>query len=240
MILSKNKYKGLDIANRNTNFLIRSPPQDDGFRRPRTDEEYRAFHKMNEDGLKLAYATPEGYYKDGNKLYIAGTRDAHDVYDWSKIVAGSFRNSKIYKNAEPIFLNNPNINYVVGHSAGGSAALELEKNYTDRKMTSVTYNAPVLEQTGRPAQPPMRFAIMGDPVSLLDRNAQTTYKAPVLNVGAVRDSYNMYMSPSLSNAFKLAHSAASFDPLMGLHTIGDSYSRPSTAYDYWRGALGLK
>ena len=195
---------------------------------------------MNEDGLKLAYATPEGYHIDGNKLYIAGTRDAHDVYDWSKIVAGSFRNSKIYKNAEPIFLNNPNINYVVGHSAGGSAALELEKNHTDRKMTSITYNAPVLEQTRRPGEPPMRFAVMGDPVSLLDRNAQTTYKAPVLNTGAVRDSYNMYMSPSLSNAFKLAHSAASFDPLMGLHSVEHSYSRPSTAYDYWRGALGVK
>ena len=81
---------------------------------------------------------------------------------------------------------------------------------------------------------------MGDPVSLLDRNAQTTYHAPKLNLGAVKDSYNMYMSPSLSNAFKLANSATSFDPLMGLHTIDDSYSRPSTAFDYLRGALGMK
>ena len=123
----KKKYKGLDITNNNTNFL-KQPPEDDGFRRPRTDEEYRDFHKMNEDGLKKAYATPEGYYKDGNKLYIAGTRDSHDVYDWSKIVAGSFRNSEIYKNADEVFKNNPDIDTVIGHSAGGSAALELEKN----------------------------------------------------------------------------------------------------------------
>ena len=77
--------------------------------------------------MKIAYSKPEGYHIDNNKLFIAGTRDLRDVYDWAKIPFGNFKDSKIYKNIEPVFKNNPEINYIVGHSAGGSAALELEK-----------------------------------------------------------------------------------------------------------------
>ena len=47
--------------------------------------------------------------------------------DWYKIPLGTFNSSHIYKNIEPVFKNNPNIDTVIGHSAGGSAALELEK-----------------------------------------------------------------------------------------------------------------
>ena len=101
---------------------------------------------MNEEGMKKAYDSPNSYYKDGNKLYIAGTKDIGDVMDWSKIPLGTFKDSKIYKNIEPVFENDKDIDYVVGHSAGGSATLELEKNYPDRKITSVTYNAPVFER----------------------------------------------------------------------------------------------
>ena len=43
-------------------------------------------------------------------------------YQW-----GLFKDSKIYKTIEPIFKNNTNIDTLIGHSAGGSAALELEK-----------------------------------------------------------------------------------------------------------------
>ena len=50
---------------------------------------------------------------------------------------GSFKNSKIYKTIEPVFKENEDIDYVVGHSAGGSATLELEKNYPNRKITTV-------------------------------------------------------------------------------------------------------
>jgi len=108
MFLKRKKYKDLDFINNNS---TRTPmpklqPSDkilnliDGltpkpevkpvvkpaFKRPSTDEEFKAFHKMNEDGIKKAYAAPEGYFKDGNKLFIAGTRDMTDVMDWRKIV----------------------------------------------------------------------------------------------------------------------------------------------------------
>ena len=93
--------------------------------------------------MKKAYEKPEGYHIDGNKVYIVGTRSFSDVMDWYKIPLGTFKDSKIYKNIDPVFKNNPQIDDVVGHSAGGSATLELKKNYPDRKITSITYNAPV-------------------------------------------------------------------------------------------------
>ena len=67
------------------------------FIKPKTDEEWKAFHKMNEEGMKKAYKSKEGYYKDNNKLYIAGTKDMGDVMDWAKIPLGTFKDSKIYK-----------------------------------------------------------------------------------------------------------------------------------------------
>ena len=115
----------------------------ENFKRPNTPEEYKAFHKTNEGGIKKAYEASDGYFKDGNKLYLAGTRDITDVIDWGKLVAGNYKNSKIYKNADEVIKNNPDIDTVIGHSAGGSAALELEKNHTDRHINSVTCNAPV-------------------------------------------------------------------------------------------------
>ena len=35
---------------------------------------------------------------------------------------------------------------VIGHSAGGSASLQLEKDYPDQILTSVTYPAPVFSR----------------------------------------------------------------------------------------------
>ena len=138
----------------------------------------------------------------------------HDVMDCYKIPIGTFKDSKIYKNNEPVFKNNPQIDYVVGHSAGGSAALEFEKTYPDRKITSITYNAPVFERADpnkilNENQRPMRFAISGDPVSAFDMNAQTTVKAP--------------------NFEKV-------DPTLGLHSMG-GYSNPSKPMDFIKSGI---
>ena len=91
------------------------------FQKPTSEEEWRSFHKMNEEGMKKTYESKEGYFKDGNKLSVAGTRDIQDVFDWAKIPLGLFRKSKKYKNVEPVFKEDKSIDYVVGHSAGGSA-----------------------------------------------------------------------------------------------------------------------
>ena len=31
---------------------------------PKTDEEWRQFHKMNEEGMAKAYAAKDGYFKE--------------------------------------------------------------------------------------------------------------------------------------------------------------------------------
>jgi hypothetical protein len=208
------------------------------FIKPQTEDEWKKFHKMNEDGMKKAYESKEGYYKDGNKLYIAGTRDMQDVLDWPKIPLGTFKKSKIYKNIEPVFKENGDIDYVVGHSAGGSATLELENNFPDRKITSITYNAPVFEKAStdimddlRDDNKPMRFASGFDPVSMFDMNARTTYKAPEINLDIAKNVAKTYTNPSMENIINTVKDGFP-DPLMGQHTMQGTYSNPSTVTDF--------
>ena len=220
------------------------------FVRPKTDEDWKAFHKMNEEGMKKAYAAPEGYYKDDNKLYIAGTRDSQYVYDWLKILLGTFKDSKIYKNAEEVFKNDKDIDYVVGHSAGGSATLELEKQYPERKITSVTYGAPVLSDWGNlfsPGEDPrnftnrdksnddLRFYHPGDPVAFLDSQATPVAKAPEFNVEGIKNVINAYNEPTLNNIKNVADKGMP-DITLGLHTMGNTYSNPSTTMDFIKSA----
>ena len=40
------------------------------FIKPKTDEEWKAFHKINEEGMKKAYESKEGYYKDLSLIHI--------------------------------------------------------------------------------------------------------------------------------------------------------------------------
>ena len=94
---------------------------------PKTSEEWRQFHKMNKEGMAKAYSSKNEYLQNHNQLFIAGTRDFQSVLDWKKILMGNFENSNIYKHIEPVFKENKDSDYVVGHSAGGSAALQLKK-----------------------------------------------------------------------------------------------------------------
>jgi len=211
------------------------------FHRPQTDQEWKEFHKTNEINMQKAYAAPEGYFKDGNKLYIAGTRDMQDRMDWIKIPLGTFKNSKIYKNIEPVFKESPDIDTVIGHSAGGSAALELERNYPDRNITSITYNAPVFERADpekllNEDKKPMRFAVSGDPVSMFDMNAQTTFKAPDFNLEKVQNVTNVMTEPSLENISKVALKGLP-DPTLGLHSMSGTYSNPSKPMDFVKSGL---
>ncbi len=266
MISKRKKYKDLDFINNTstqqqkpvlkpskkiaaliTNLI--PPPEvkpkgKDEFKRPTTNEEYKAFHKTNEDGLKKAYDTKEGYYQEGNRLYIAGTRDFQDVMDWARIATNTFEGSKIYKNVDAYLKTHPEITELSGHSAGGSAALELEKNYPDRKFTSITYNAPVFDPIGNPEQimdrtkAPMRFSVIGDPVSMFDMNSQASFHAPDINFDLVKNTVEAVYNPSVNSIEKAIGSVTSFDPLMGLHSIScQAYSKPSTASDYVKSAV---
>ncbi len=64
------------------------------------------------------------------------------------------KNSTRYQESEKALTPNPNITKVVGHSLGGSVALELQKQYP--QLESRTYGAPVFDPAGKDA---MRGAV---------------------------------------------------------------------------------
>ena len=84
------------LTNEKQSIIKQQPIIKQQYQRPKTQTEWTNFHKMNENGIKLAYQKPEGYHIDGNKLYIAGTRGLTDVMDWYKIPLGTFSSSHIY------------------------------------------------------------------------------------------------------------------------------------------------
>ena len=66
------------------------------FIRPQNDDDWKQFHKINEEGINKTYEAPSGVHIQDNKLFIAGTRDFTDVVDWGELPMGTFNKSKIY------------------------------------------------------------------------------------------------------------------------------------------------
>ncbi len=62
----------------------------------------------------------------------------------------------------------------MGHSLGGSVALEFQQNYPERDFQAITYNAPVNSVT--PSKD--RFRGIVDPISYQDEGAQVVLKVP--------------------------------------------------------------
>ena len=126
-------------------------------------------HKINEIGLSKAYQSDKKLYVDGDSLFIAGTSDKQDVYDdITKIpFYGDLKKSNRYIDVDNVLKNNPNVKNVIGHSLGGSVALELEKNNPNRYKTT-TYGAPVISLTKG-----NRFRHGNDPFSSFDYGAKT-------------------------------------------------------------------
>ncbi len=120
-------------------------------------------------GLDRAYQN-RNYYVHGNTLYIAGTNSWRDVWDDITKVPfyGDLKQSERYQQAEKALKENPQIKHVIGHSLGGSVALELEKNYPKQIETSRTYGAPVLDLTEHEMSPRVeRYRNIFDPNSVL-------------------------------------------------------------------------
>ncbi len=129
----------------------------------------------DKDGLERAYQQGDTYAY-GDTLYIAGSHTARDLFDdVTKITAwGDLRNAERYQAADKALKANPNIKRVVGHSLGGSVALELQKNHSG--LESRTYGAPVFNPTGGDAKAE-RYRNWFDPVSVFDRSAERSFKA---------------------------------------------------------------
>ena len=134
------------------------------------------YNKISEaEGLEKAYAHGD-YFIHGKTMYVAGSHTKKDWYDDVTKVPGwgDLRQSTRYQAAEKALKENPQVSHVVGHSLGGSVALQLEQDHPNQIKTSRTYGAPVLDawKGGNPE----RYRHYGDPVSVLDRSAHMSVK----------------------------------------------------------------
>ena len=98
----------------------------------------------DKEGLERAYEQGDAYIY-GDSEYTAGTQfhTAQDVWDDVTKVPfwGDVRQSARYKAAENAHGGKHGIKRDIGHSLGGSVALELQKNYPG--LDTRTYGAPV-------------------------------------------------------------------------------------------------
>lgn len=127
------------------------------------------------EGLQRAYEQGDAY-PYGNTLYIAGSHTAKDWYDDVTKVPfwGDVRNATRYQQAEKALKANPNITRVVGHSLGGSVALELQKQYPH--LQSRTYGAPVWDPLGLDRQPHDQWQRLGKPAGIQQPDKVERYR----------------------------------------------------------------
>ena len=102
----------------------------------------------DKEGLDKATAARDKVYVHGNTMYVAGTSNLQDVWDDFKIPFGKTAQSQRYKDADALLAKNPQVSNMVGHSLGGAAVLELQKNHAqERTFNTNTYGAPVMSRT---------------------------------------------------------------------------------------------
>ena len=89
------------------------------------------------------------------------------------LIGAIYNNQPDTKQRKKALKENPQVTHVVGHSLGGSVALQLEKDYSNQIKTSRTYGAPVLDawKGGNPES----YRHYADPVSILDRSSHMTF-----------------------------------------------------------------
>ena len=96
------------------------------------------------------------------------------MWDDLKIPLGLTRYSQRYQEAEKMLKDNSQITNVVGHSLGGSVALQIASDHKEKFLITTTYGAPVASSS---LQYGNRFRAFGDPVSMFDNGAIT--KMPI-------------------------------------------------------------
>jgi len=116
----------------------------------------------DKEGLSKAYASSSGVFVHQDAMYLAGTRTMGDWLRNVEIPLHLTRNLPRYKTADKQLSG---VNKVVGHSMGGSVALELAANHPG--LRAVTYGAPVVSMT--PSTDRRRDLL--DPISVLDLGA---------------------------------------------------------------------
>ena len=119
-------------------------------------------------GLDRAYAADDSVYVHGDTEYVAGTKTLSDWATDPLIALGMTSSTKRFGEATGVLTKNPQVRHIVGHSLGGSVALELAKDNT-KQLDTRTYGAPVFSASGGE-----RYKEHGDPFSILDFGAKTS------------------------------------------------------------------
>jgi hypothetical protein len=133
----------------------------------------------DKQGLDEAYASEAKVHVNGSTLYVAGTSNERDAWDDLKIPIQKTAFAKRYQDADAVLKENPQVTNLVGHSLGGSAVLELQKNHTEKTFKTNTYGAPVASITTPDNIDNHRYRNYGDPVSMFDRGAESNLKSTV-------------------------------------------------------------
>ena len=135
----------------------------------------------DKEGLDRATAADNKLFVNGDTMYVAGTSNLQDVWDDFKIPFGKTAQSQRYKDADAILAKNSQVSNLVGHSLGGAAVLELQKNHAaERTFNTNTYGAPVMSMKTPDNVNNHRYRNFGDPISILDRGAESRVKGSVL------------------------------------------------------------
>ena len=141
-----------------------------------------ASFEQDENGLTNAYAdkTATGVYYDPSSRteYVKGSATARDWWDdFTKIPFwGDIHNSERYQQADDAYnkliMSGKPVDRVVGHSLGGSVALQMQQDHDIPQ--SRTFGAPVLDLKpfDRFTNKAERYRHPLDPVSILDRGAK--------------------------------------------------------------------
>ena len=136
-------------------------------------------------GLKRAYEDPNGIYRDGETLYIAGTKSFQDAVDDLKLPFYQTRNTKRYKDVDNFIQDyaidtdgkkNYGIKNIVSHSLGSAVGQQINDDYGNIFQTR-SYGAPFVSRQ-RPDETGQNLRIRGsnDVVSMFDRGAITIPK----------------------------------------------------------------
>ena len=105
----------------------------------------------DQEGLNKSYNTADGLYEDTNTntLFIAWARNLNDVLEWPKIPTFRTKDFVIYCRAKKYLDEHPNITNLVGHSYGGSAALQFQKMKIKIKLEHMVHQCSIQFQGTR-------------------------------------------------------------------------------------------
>ena len=145
-------------------------------------------------GLKLAYENPDGIYRNGSILYIAGTKSLQDAIDDVRLPLYQTRNTKRYKDVDKFIKDETievdgkkltGITDIISHSLGSAVGQQINNDYGNI-FRSRSYGSPFVSNQ-RPEDVNdnnLRFRGSNDIVSAFDSGAITIPK------GSLNPLYN--------------------------------------------------